>query len=222
MSGWWVSDLFNSANGPVLLVSWVVWVIASIVLHELGHGYAALWQGDSTPRDLRRMNLNPLVHMGPTSLIVFALFGIAWGAMPVNPYNFRSRNGDAYVAAAGPAVNVGLFVLASVGLLVVTLLEPVLPGSKVLPANLRVFFFMGMVLNVALFVLNMLPVPPLDGSRILASFVPSYARLFQGEHAQWVGLGLFALIFFFGADLIFDTAFTVAGIVRGVIDSLVA
>ena len=74
-SGWWVHDLYQ--NNPVLLASWVFWVLLSIMLHELAHGWAAIWQGDNTPRDMDRMNLNPLTHMGPTSLIFFALIGFA-------------------------------------------------------------------------------------------------------------------------------------------------
>lgn len=210
MSGWWVADLFNQAGGPVLLVSWVVWVIGSIVLHELGHGYAAIWQGDDTPRELGHMNLNPLVHLGTMSLIAFALIGIAWGQMPVRPHNFRSRHGEALVAAAGPLVNVLLAIVAAGGVLLVIVFGSSLPGSSVLPDNLLNFFRLGIALNIALVLFNLLPVPPLDGSRILGDLVPSFNRLWQGDHAQWAGLAVFAGIFFFGGSLLFGTGFTVA------------
>ena len=83
----------------------VVTVIISIVLHELAHGWAAIWQGDDTPKMAGHMTADPMVHMGGMSLLMLALVGMAFGAMPVNPRNFRSRFGDALVSAAGPAMN---------------------------------------------------------------------------------------------------------------------
>ena len=77
---WWVHQEYRS-GGLVAVLSWAFWVIFSITLHELGHGWAAIRQGDDTPRRLGRMTLNPLVHMGVPSLVMFALIGIAWGAI---------------------------------------------------------------------------------------------------------------------------------------------
>ncbi|MDP7006011.1 MAG: hypothetical protein QF718_07365, partial [Phycisphaerales bacterium] len=88
MSGWWVHELWNAGRGTEL-VSWIFWVIASITLHELAHGWAAIWEGDDTPRVTGHMSANPIVHMGLPSLILFLILGIAWGMMPVNPYRFR-------------------------------------------------------------------------------------------------------------------------------------
>ncbi|VAX40844.1 hypothetical protein MNBD_PLANCTO03-1356, partial [hydrothermal vent metagenome] len=85
--GWWVEVYWQ--QDKVLLVSWVFWLFVSIVLHELAHGFAAIRCGDRTPIELGHMTPNPLVHMGPASLIAFALFGLAWGSMPVNPSRFR-------------------------------------------------------------------------------------------------------------------------------------
>ena len=98
---WWVHEEFR-AGGLVAVLSWAFWVIFSITLHELGHGWAAIRQGDDTPRRFGRMTLNPLVHMGVPSLVMFALIGIAWGAMPVEPSRFRwGRRGRVLVSAAG-------------------------------------------------------------------------------------------------------------------------
>ena len=90
MTGWWMSDMWQNGQS-VELVSWVWWVIFSICLHELGHGVAAIWEGDDTPIRTGHMTWNPLVHMGGMSLLIFALVGFAWGLMPVNPGNFRHR-----------------------------------------------------------------------------------------------------------------------------------
>ena len=91
----------------------VVTVIISIVLHELAHGWAAIWQGDDTPRQMGHMTADPMVHMGGFSILMLVLVGMAFGLMPVNPRNFRSRYGDALVSAAGPAMN---FLLAFIAL----------------------------------------------------------------------------------------------------------
>ena len=97
----------------------VVAVVISITLHELGHGAAALWQGDETPRLLGHMTLDPRAHMPPISWGLLLLVGIAYGLMPVNPSRFRSKHGDALVAFAGPAVNLILAALAAPGEVVV-------------------------------------------------------------------------------------------------------
>ena len=72
---WWVSNFAQSGH-YVELVSWIFWVLLSITLHELAHGWAAIWQGDDTPIRLNRMTANPIAHMGLPSLVVFALCGI--------------------------------------------------------------------------------------------------------------------------------------------------
>lgn len=189
--GWWVADLLHA--DPVLLASWVVWVIGSIVLHELGHGWAALRCGDTTPRDTGHMTWNPIVHMGVASLIVFAIIGIAWGAMPVSPSRFRGRHDDAKVALAGPLVNLAL-ALASCVLLVAWLAGAMLISSPTFAANFAKFLSVGVAINIALLTLNLLPIPPLDGSRILADYVPSYARLIAYPQAGIVGFVLLIVV----------------------------
>ncbi|MGP1272591.1 MAG: site-2 protease family protein [Phycisphaerales bacterium] len=211
MGGWWVQDVLQNPNlGVVGLVSWIVAVIGSIVLHELAHGWVAIWSGDRTPVETGHMTWNPLVHMGQMSLLLFAVFGIAYGLMPVDPSRMRGQYARAVVAAAGPAMNLviaGVFVLlggvvaASQGAL-----------GQPLGANLSTFCFLVVFLNISLALFNLIPVPPLDGSRILADFVPEYGRLFESENGQWVGLGLFLLVFFFAGRLIFEPGLLVASV----------
>jgi hypothetical protein len=81
--GWGFAELWEMR--PMLAVAWAVWVIASVCLHELSHGVAAIKLGDNTPIYTGHMTWNPLVHMGRMSLIMFALVGLAWGMMPVTP-----------------------------------------------------------------------------------------------------------------------------------------
>lgn len=100
-------------DNPVTYTSIVVIVIASVVLHELAHGFAAIQQGDRTPVTSGHMTLDPVVHMGQASLIMLCVVGLAWGQMPVRPAHFRNRKwGEAIVSGAGPATNLALALLA--------------------------------------------------------------------------------------------------------------
>ena len=97
---------------PTYFFGVLITVVVSIVLHELAHGYAAIKLGDDTPLVTGHMTFDPLVHMGGMSLILLAIAGIAFGAMPVDRTRLRGRYGEAIMAAAGPAMNVLLAVLA--------------------------------------------------------------------------------------------------------------
>jgi Zn-dependent protease len=193
MTGWWIADLWQRGD-TVLLMSWIFWVISSIVLHELGHGFAALWEGDTTPRDTGHLTINPIVHMGWFSIIALLIMGIAWGLMPVNPSRFRhGRRGWAVVAAAGPAVNLLLsalcIVLCAVVIRYSTFAEP-------LSGNLKMFLVVGGWLNIYLMLFNLMPVPPLDGSMILSGFSNTALRFFSKPGVQQFGLlALFLAVF---------------------------
>jgi len=220
-SGWWVSDMLNAPTlGPAALVAWIVIVIGSIVLHELAHGWAALWLGDSTPRDLGHMTWNPLVHMGGYSLIMFAVIGIAWGAMPVNPSRLRGRYGDAIVAVAGPAMNVLLALVSFVCLIFWIRL-----GGNVgdpLAGNLERFFYYGAMLNLVLAAFNLLPIYSpfiaLDGGHIAADFSRRYRELAESENGRWIMLGGFLLMFWFAFD---PVIYAIQNLVSAARDALV-
>lgn len=190
--GWWVADYFHTDK--VLLVSHVFWVIFAICLHELGHGWAAIRLGDRTPILTGHMTWNPVVHMGIPSLIVFALTGYAWGAMPVDASRLRGRYADSIVAAAGPTMNLGLAVVCTAALALWMRYTPQATPDH-FEQNVRTFLFVGAYLNCVLLVLNLLPVPPLDGSRIVADFVPSFRRLISDPRAAMAGLILIFIAF---------------------------
>ena len=207
MTEWWVTTLWQVS--PALLMSWVIWVIGSITLHELAHGWQAIRCGDRTPIESGHMTWNPVVHMGPTSLIMFALLGFAWGAMPVNPSRFRGPHDRFKVSGAGPAVNVGLAVLSGLacGLWIAVAGEHVFGALEVgddLYRNLHVFLSLGCALNVALAILNLLPIPPLDGSTMLAQLSPAYRRFYESPGAGGLGMVAFLLVFFFGGPYLMD------------------
>ncbi len=181
MDNFGIFGIYNSM-GPAGVAAFLFWAIASITLHELAHGWAAIWQGDDTPRIYNRMTWNPIVHMGWTSIILLCIAGIAWGVMPTNPGNYRwGRRGRIVVSGAGPAMNVliGLICWSAVGIIVakglVTRDVPDSPWHRVLD-----FAFIGATLNGMLALFNMLPIPPLDGGTVLGGLLPgALARRFD-------------------------------------------
>jgi Zn-dependent protease len=172
----------------------VPFLLVSLVLHELAHALVATWLGDPTPRDQGRLTLNPIVHLDPLGTAMFALtalisdfiFGWARPVM-VQPRYFRRPQLDmALVAAAGPAMNF-LLAVACAGLLVHRDF-----GETTTDVLLRAF-----EINIVLGVFNLIPIPPLDGSRIAGAILPAglYARWAQLDQVGM--LALFALIFVF-------------------------
>ncbi len=209
---WWFADAWSVS--PVLAVGWVVWVIGSIVLHELAHGWVAIRLGDDTPLRAGHMTWNPLVHMGQTSLLLFALVGIAWGAMPVDSSRLRGRHGDALVAIAGPLVNL---TLAAIALVLYVFWVGLAGGywtgwhaTDPLFPNTQMFLRVGVGLNLCLAAFNLLPIPPLDGFRVLGSLSPRFEAVWRGDQAQIAGLIAFGAVFFFAGPYIFDVTFEAA------------
>lgn len=211
MFNWWVSSVLSQPNGQVILGAWVIWVVLSVTLHELAHGWAAIRRGDTTPIETGHMTWNPIVHMGMTSLIVFALAGIAWGAMPVDPSRMRGRYAHAFVAVMGPVMNFALAIVCIIaGGALLALMPENTPPPKLM-VDFHTFFFVGGMLNIALGIFNLLPVPPLDGSRILADFSSRFRDFMQTEAGGFLSFVAFALAFFFAGRLVFGAGAFLAG-----------
>lgn len=153
-------------------------LIISIVLHEMAHGYAANALGDPTARLAGRLSGNPLVHLDPLgsviipALLFFGNAGILFGwakPVPYNPYNLSNKKyGEALVAAAGPAVNILLALIFAMIIRAADLLS--LSSSFVELASYIVY------INILLACFNMIPFPPLDGSKILMALLPFSAQ----------------------------------------------
>jgi Zn-dependent protease len=160
---------------PVQYFQLIVIIIVSICLHELAHGFAALSQGDETPRQRGHMTLDPLVHMGWESILFLCVGGIAWGCMPVSPCRFRSRQwGEIIVAAAGPFSNLAIGLVA-IGLLAI--------GPQLATNH---FFYLAAQINLVLFMFNLLPIPQSDGFYIFSKFFPELELLDSCEYRLFV------------------------------------
>lgn len=170
-------------------------LILSIVLHEMAHGYAANALGDPTARLRGRLSGNPLVHLDPIGSVLVPAFLFFSGAgmlfgwakpVPYNPYNLRNQKwGEAMVAAAGPAINIALALFFAVLIRSAGALG--LPDSFLDIASYIVY------INILLACFNMIPFPPLDGSKILAALLPLRARMsYQNLVMKVESLGIIA------------------------------
>ncbi len=155
-------------DSPVFGFSWLVIIIFSVCFHELMHAVTAKWQGDTTAADAGHLTMNPLKQMGLTSIFMLLLIGIAWGAVPVNPQNMRHKYSDALVSFAGPFANLFLCVFS---ILVCSIVSLTVDNVEILQ-KLELFFTIAAVLNLVLFVFNMLPIPSFDGWHVFCHFFP--------------------------------------------------
>ncbi|MDM7460097.1 MAG: site-2 protease family protein [bacterium] len=174
-------------------------ILLSLAVHEYAHAQYADWAGDPTPRRQGRVTLNPLAHLDPlgTILIIFMAFanyGIGWGKpVPVNPGYFRSPRRDWVLCAfVGPLSNIVLATLFAIPLRL--LLTP----DQRLPDTVYVDFLMALVVvNVGLAVFNMIPLHPLDGSKVLSGFLPDVF-----DRRYWDFQTVYGPIILFGSILI--------------------
>ena len=168
--------------------------LVCITLHELAHGYTAWRLGDDTARNAGRLTLNPLRHIDPMGLLMMVVFHFGWAKpVPVNMYNFKNpRTGMAVTAAAGPLCNL---VLGAVLLFVYGLLYlPLSAGGSAAGAVALRLLLTTVSLSLSLAVFNILPISPLDGSKVLFSFLNDrqYALLMRYE--RYGMLALLALV----------------------------
>ena len=166
-------------GNPLSYFRLIVIMIVSICLHELAHGIVAIDQGDDTPIRTGHMKFDPIILMGAESIVMLCLFGISWGAMPVDTTKFRSRRwGDLMVSAAGPISN-AILGFISIGLLKASAHHQFLSKD---------FFFLAAIVNFNLFLFNCLPIPPLNGFYIFSKFFPGLRKL------KNTNFGLFSLM----------------------------
>jgi len=174
----------------------IVILIFSIIIHEVAHGSMANYLGDDTAKLMGRLTLNPIKHLDPIGSIMVPLFLIViqspfligWAKpVPVNPNNFRDRKyGNAKVALAGPASNF------AIALIIFGLIIRFFPGFVQASGVYSMFSYIVMI-NLLLAIFNLVPIPPLDGSHILFTFLPYSMNELKVFLTRY---GFFILIFF--------------------------
>jgi len=192
----------------------IIILIFSVVIHEVSHGYAANSLGDPTAKLSGRLTLNPLYHLDwfgslILPLITYSLGGFILGwakPVPYNPYNLKGKWGEAFVAGAGPLSNLILAIIFGMLIRFAPLWN--LPESLV-AISVKIVF-----INILLMVFNLIPVPPLDGSKILFALIPYR----YGNVRIWLErYSLFLIIFviFFLWRIISPIIFSIFGLITG-------
>lgn len=152
---------------PSLFILWVLAIFYVLSVHEFAHAWTASILGDDTAKRYGRLTLNPLAHLDFLGFLMLILIGFGWGKpVPFNPYNLKNqRFGPALVAVAGPFANLISLIFFS---LIFKFLIPFLPVE-----NLLIQFLVFLILlNAVIMVFNLIPIPPLDGSKLLYAFLP--------------------------------------------------
>lgn len=196
-------------DNAIQFVFQIVILIFSVVIHEVSHGYAALALGDKTAQYSGRLTLNPIKHLDPFGSILlpaisYLLGGFIFGwakPVPYNPYALRNQKwGPAVVGAAGPGANIALAVVFGLLIRFLPDFAQNLPGAFVL--NFVTIAGAVALMNLVLAIFNLVPIPPLDGSKVLFSLLPYQWRGLQIFLEQYSLFLLLVFIFFFAQGLL--------------------
>ncbi len=199
-----MNALFNFSNFDLkeFLISLPI-ILFSLTVHEVSHGYIAMKLGDPTARYMGRLTLNPLKHLDPIGTLCMVLFHFGWAKpVPIDTRYFKKPKRDmALTALAGPVSNL---TMGFVGILIYRILLAIFSATlsastpefalNVMKTTLY-FFDLFAVLNVSLGIFNLFPVPPLDGSRILLTFLPTKYYFAVMKYERFIMLGFFLLLY---------------------------
>lgn len=178
---------------PQAAIIRIIILLITLPVHEFAHAFMAYKMGDPTAKNLGRLTLNPMAHLDPIGSLCLVFFGFGWAKpVPVNPAYFENNKfKNALVAFAGPASNLIMSYLSMVVLKILIVTNMITSTSSML-----YLFFAGMVqINIVLAVFNLLPIPPLDGSRIASIILPEkwYWNIQKYERYIYYGL-LFCMV----------------------------
>lgn len=178
-------------------------VIIALSFHEFAHAFVADRLGDPTPRNQRRLTLDPLKHIDPVGIFLLIFAHMGWGKpVQINPNNFSKvskEKGEALVALAGPVMN---FILAFILMIIFYAMIVFIPGTGVLNSLKAInimnvvitMIYYAIIVNIGLGVFNLIPIPPLDGSKIFLRFLPYKAQRWIDEHMEIISI-IFLLLF---------------------------
>ena len=180
--------LFSQEGALLSFVLSIPGILIAITFHEFAHAFAADRLGDDTPRRQGRLNLNPFTHLDPFGTIMLIFAGFGWGKrVEINPRNFNRdislSKAEAIVAAAGPLMN---FLLAIVFEIISCCIMKFAPSFFYTNAGLIVNTILTSIVitNLGLGIFNLIPIPPLDGSKILGGFLPYNAKMWMDSHSR--------------------------------------
>jgi Zn-dependent protease len=199
---------------PLLFVVWIAAIIYAITIHEFAHAAAAKLEGDQTAESLGRFTLNPLAHLDPWGFLLLLFAGFGWGRpVPFNPFRVRhTRFGPALISLAGPVANL-LSVVIFGFIHKFFVLHNTFSGDNFL------MIFLGALiqLNAILAVFNLIPVPPLDGSKLLFAILPQtlkirQAQIFFERYGALILIGIIVLDSFSSVSILSSLFQSVSGL----------
>lgn len=183
---------------PQIFFVWIICVVISLTIHEFSHGLAAHLEGDSTAQQMGRLTVNPLAHIDWIGFFMLVFIGFGWGKpVPFNPYNLKHKRwGPAFVSLAGPCSNLIMLILSGIVLKLLVLY------SNFSSDNLLIIFLLYLMqISLILMLFNLIPIPPLDGSKILYAFLSMKHRniiMFLETRGIWILL----IFLLFGGSLL--------------------
>ncbi len=195
-------------------------LLIGLTIHEFGHALVAHLQGDAMAKNMGRVSLNPVRHLDPAGTVMMLLVGFGWGKpVPVNPNALSggARRGMATVAAAGPLANIALGILLAIPFKLGHLIWFPALNWDILTldatAFLSILLSFAILINMTLAVFNLIPIPPLDGFKVLQGFLPRQMAMDIGRLEPY-GIGILMVILVLGAgpfgDAIYEAATTMA------------
>lgn len=192
-----IFDLIRDGITPESIITlglYLIVILISLSTHELFHGYVAYRCGDATARNLGRLTLNPLAHLDPLGTIMMLCFGFGYAKpVPVNSRNFNHFKRDlCFVSLAGPLSNI---LLAFIWAFVYDLSLMFIPLAAAPAQYWLMFCTYFITVNASLAVFNLLPIPPLDGSRIVSTLLPGKISYFYLKYEQYIMIAVFVLLY---------------------------
>jgi len=194
-------------NKPVMFLLLAIPLLYSVILHEIAHGLVASWFGDDTARYSGRLTLNPMAHLDPVGTLMLVFIGFGWAKpVPVNYNNLsQARLGVVSVALAGCVTNI-LIAMVALFLMQFQVINMNSALSTILPIVARI--------NIILAAFNLIPIPPLDGSRILMEFLP---RETQPTLARIEPYGFFIIVILLYTGILYPAIGFIENIIYGFI-----
>ena len=165
-------------------------LLIALTIHEYAHARVAVWMGDDTPKIMGRLTLNPIAHLDPFGLIMLWLFKFGWAKpVPINPNNFKNwRKGTILVSLAGPGANIMMALLAAI-------IYGLLAKFQLMSGNVDTVLKFTYSYNIIFAVFNLIPLPPLDGSKVLMNLLPGRQAYMFEKIEPYAPFILLALVY---------------------------
>jgi len=180
-------------QNPFIFLAYLFTILFALTIHEFSHAFSAYLAGDQTAKEYGRLTFNPFAHVDILGLMMLFIAGFGWGKpVPINPDNFKKPRRDVLlVSLAGPMSNI------IAGVILIFILKFISLNFNLSSANLLIIFlFFLVIINFSLGIFNLIPIPPLDGSKILFSILPDRFIKFKYTFSQYGPWLLLSFIIF--------------------------